>query len=131
MQQAVPQAAATGGAGSTLTVLLLLAGLLVIVAIGVKLYDLKRKREAEAVHLQAQASDALLRDPTMFGLAVTPTAHVPWWSGTPARLEVGGHVPTSEARERALRIVEAEARSLRPDVTVVDKLEVEAIERVA
>jgi len=74
MQQAVPQAAATGGAGSTLTVLLLLAGLLVIVAIGVKLYDLKRKRDAEAVHLQAQVSDALLRDQSLFGLAVTPTA---------------------------------------------------------
>ena len=131
MQQAVPQAAATGGAGSTLTVLLLLAGLLVIVAIGVKLYDLKRKRDAEAVHLQAQVSDALLRDPMMFGLAVTPTAHVPLLSGTPARLEVTGHVPTAEARERALRIIEAEARSLRPDVTIVDKLEVEPIERVA
>jgi len=131
MPQAVPQVATSGGAGPTLAVFLLLFGLLVIVGIGVKLYDLKRKREAEAVHLQAQASDALLRDPMMFGLAVTPTAHVPWWSGTPARLEVGGHVPTSEARERALRIVEAEARSLRPDVTIVDKLEVEAIERVA
>src|SRR5438874_762514 len=95
MQQAVPQAAATGGAGSTLTVLLLLAGLLVIVAIGVKLYDLKRKRDAEGVHLQAQVSDALLRDQSLFGLAVTPTATVPWWSGTPARLEATGHVPIS------------------------------------
>ena len=34
----------------------------VIIGIGVKLYDLKRKREAESVHLQAQISDALLRD---------------------------------------------------------------------
>ena len=131
MQQAVPQAAATGGAGSTLTVLLLLAGLLVIVAIGVKLYDLKRKRDAEGVHLQAQVSDALLRDQSLFGLAVTPTATVPWWSGTPARLEVTGHVPTPEARERALRIIEQEARSLRPDVAIVDRLEIEPAVRVA
>jgi len=131
MTPAASQAATSGGAGTTLTVFLLLFGLLVIVGIGVKIYDLKRKRDAEAVHLQAQASDALLRDPTMFGLAVTPTAHVPWWSGTPARLEVTGHVPSSEARERALRIIEAEARSLRPDVTLVDKLEVEPMERVA
>jgi hypothetical protein len=131
MPQAAPQAATSGGAAPTLAVFLLLFGLLVIVGIGVKLYDLKRKREAEAVHLQAQASDALLRDSMMFGLAVTPSAHVPWWSGTPARLEVTGHVPTAEARERALRIVEAEARSLRPDVTIVDKLEVEPVERVA
>jgi hypothetical protein len=131
MQQAVPQAAASGGSGSTLTVLLLLAGLLVIVAIGVKLYDLKRKRDAEAVHLQAQVSDALLRDQSLFGLAVTPTASVPWWSGTPARLEIGGHVPTPEARERALRIAEQEARSLRPDVVIADRLEIEPAVRVA
>jgi hypothetical protein len=114
-----------------LTVFLLLFGLLVIVGIGVKLYDLKRKREAEGVHLQAQVSDALLRDPTLFGLAVTPTAHVPWWSGTPVRLEVCGRVPSAAARELALRIVSQEARSVRPDVEIADKLEVEAMERVA
>ena len=130
--QAVPQtAAASGGMGSTMTVLLLLAGLLVIVAIGVKLYDLKRKRDAEAIHLQAQVSDALLRDPNLFGLAVTPTAHVPWWSGTPARLDVSGHVPSPEARERALNVIEREAKALRSDVVIADRVEVEPAARVA
>jgi len=113
-------------AGSTAIVILLLLGLLVIVGIGVKLYDLKRKREAEGVQLQAQVSDALLRDPGLFGLAVTPTAHVPWWSGTPVHLEVVGRVPTPEARERALRLVEAEARQIRSDVEIADRLEVDA-----
>lgn len=113
-------------AGSTGIVILLLLGLLVIVGIGVKLYDLKRKREAEGVQLQAQISDALLRDPGLFGLAVTPTAHVPWWSGTPVHLEVVGRVPTPEARERALRLVEAEARQIRSDVEIADRLEVDA-----
>ena len=131
MPQAAPQAATSGGAAPTLTVFLLLFALLVIVGIGVKLYDLKRKREAEAVHLQAQVSDALLRDQTLFGLAVTPTAHVPWWSGTPAHIDVCGRVPTAEARERALRIVEQEARSVRSDVDVADRLEVETMARVA
>ena len=131
MPQAAPQAATSGGAAPTLTVFLLLFGLLVLVGIGVKLYDLKRKREAEAVHLQAQVSDALLRDPTLFGLAVTPTAHVPWWSGTPARIEVSGRVPSADARERALRIVEQEARSVRSDVEIVDRLELESVARVA
>jgi len=128
--QAAPQAAASGGAG-TLTVFLLLFGLLVIVGIGVKLYDLKRKRDAEGVHLQAQISDALLRDPALFGLAVTPTAHVPWWSGTPARIDVTGRVPSADARERAMRVVEGEARAVRPDVEIADRLEVERLERVA
>ena len=64
--------------GPMASVIVLLLGLLVLVGVGVKLYDLKRKREAEGVHVQAQVSDALLRDPSLFGLAVTPTAHVPW-----------------------------------------------------
>jgi hypothetical protein len=129
--QAAPQAATSGGMGPTLTVFLLLFGLLVIVGIGVKLYDLKRKRDAEGVHLQAQVSDALLRDATLFGMAVTPTAHVPWWSGTPARLELVGRVPTPDARDRARRIAEEEARGVRSDVEIVDRLEVERVERVA
>jgi hypothetical protein len=108
------------------SVVFLLVGLLVIVGVGVKLYDLKRKREAEGVHLQAQVSDALLRDPSLFGLAVTPTAHVPWWSGTPVRLEVVGRVPTAEARDRVLRLVDQEARQLRSDVEIVDLLQVDA-----
>jgi hypothetical protein len=107
-------------------VIVLLVGLLVIVAVGVKLYDLKRRREAEAVHLQAQVSDALLRDPSVYGLAVTPTAHVPWWSGTPARLEVVGRVPTPESREPVLRLVEQEAQRVRPDVVLVDHLQIDA-----
>jgi hypothetical protein len=110
--------------GPTATVLVLLVGLLVVVGIGVKLYDLKRKREAEAVHLQAQVSDALLRDATLFGLAVTPTAQVPLWKGTPARLEVAGRVPEPEYRDQVLRLVEQERRHVRPDVVIVDRLEI-------
>jgi hypothetical protein len=115
--------------GPTATVLVLLVGLLVVVGIGVKLYDLKRKREAEAVHLQAQVSDALLRDAGLFGLAVTPTAEVPWWSGTPARLDVVGRVPDPEYRDRVLRLVEHESRHVRPDVVIVDRLELDATAR--
>ena len=111
--------------GPVASVIVLLLGLLLLVGVGVKLYDLKRKREAEGVHLQAQVSDALLRDPSFFGLAVTPTAHVPWWSGTPARLEVVGRVPTPEARDRIVRLVEQEARELRPDVVIVDRMQVD------
>jgi len=130
MPQAAPQAAVSGGATSTLTVFLLLFALLVIVGIGVKLYDLKRKREAEAVHLQAHVSDALLRDQTLFGLAVTPTAHVPW-SGTPARLEISGRVTEPRLREHVLQLAEKEAQRIRPDVVVVDRLRIEDEAKVA
>jgi hypothetical protein len=101
-------------------------GMLVLIGVGVKMYDLKRKREAEGVALQARVSDALMREPNLFTLAVTPTAHVPWWSGTPVRLDLTGRVPTPEARDQILRLVEREAQQIRPDVTLVDRLQVDA-----
>ena len=42
--------------------LALMGVLLLVVGIGVKIWDYKRKREAEAVQLQSQISDALLRE---------------------------------------------------------------------
>lgn len=103
----------------------IVAALLVILGILVKMLDLKRKREAEAVHVQAQISDALLREPSLFGMPVTPTAHVPLWSGTPVRLEITGHIPVPEARETVLRLVRAEAVRVRPDVDIQDRLTVD------
>jgi hypothetical protein len=123
MQQTATDSA--GGSSAAILVLLVI-GLLVIIGIGVKLYDLKRKREVEAVHLQARVSDALMREPELINLAVTPTASVPWWSGTPARLEVTGRVPEAQMREQVLRLVEREAQQVRSDVTVVDRLQVDA-----
>jgi hypothetical protein len=116
--------------GPMATVLVLLVGLLVIVGVGVKLYDLRRSREAQAVHLQAQVSDALLRDANLFGLAVTPTVHVPWWSGTPAHLEVTGRVPDGYEQQRVLQLVEREARQIRSDVVIEDRLDIDESVRV-
>ena len=118
--------------GSFATVLVLLIGLLVIIGAAVKIYDVKRKREIEAVHLQAQVSDALLRDASLYSLAVTPTASVPW-SGTPARLDILGRVPDPQQRDHVLRLAEREAQRIRPDVVVVDRLRVEepTVARVA
>ncbi|MBI2204399.1 MAG: hypothetical protein HYU41_11180 [Candidatus Rokubacteria bacterium] len=130
-----PSASATaGGAGAgAIAMVAIVLGLLVIVGVAVKLYDLKRKREAESVHLQAQISDALLREQALFGMPVTPTAHVPFWSGGPACIEVTGHVPSTEAREQALRLIQAEAARIRPDFTIEDHLAVvpEAARRAA
>jgi hypothetical protein len=122
MQQTATDSA---GAGSAVLLVLLVIGLLLIIGAGVKIFDLRRKREVEGVHLQARVSDALMREPDLINLAVTPTAEVPWWSGTPVRLEVTGRVPSPEARDQVLRLVEREARQVRPDVTIVDRLQVE------
>jgi hypothetical protein len=104
--------------------------LLLVVGIG-KLLDLRRKRQAEAVHIQAQASDALLRDQSLFGLPVTPTARVPTWRGSPAVLEVTGEVPSPEMRDLVLRIVRDEACRIRPDVRIEDRLSVRPARRAA
>ncbi|HUK64223.1 MAG TPA: hypothetical protein VLV15_12845, partial [Dongiaceae bacterium] len=56
-----PAPAAAGDSSGVLMALALMGALLVVVGIGVKLWDAKRKRDAEAVHMQSQISDALLR----------------------------------------------------------------------
>src|SRR5258706_15248611 len=77
--------------------------LLVVVLLGVavKLYDLKRKREDEAVAAQARISDALLMDANLAGLPLTPTAPLPLWGGTPPVVAITGAGPGPELRDAA------------------------------
>lgn len=121
-----PTATTTATGTGAITMFALIVGLLVVVGVGVKMYDLKRRREADAVHLQAQISDALLREQAFFGMPITPTAHVPFLRGSPAVIEVTGHVPSTEARESAMRLIRAEAARIRPDFTIEDKLAIDA-----
>jgi hypothetical protein len=119
-----PSAPAAGGSASALSVIAVIAILLLALAVTVKLFDLRRKRESEAVQLQAQVSDALLRDPALFNLPITPTARVPFWSGSPATIEIAGQVPDPETRARVIRIARQEAERIRPDITIEDRLAV-------
>ena len=95
-----------------------------VIGVVVKLFDLKQKRESEAVQLQAQLSDALLREPSLATLPLTPTVHVPMWKGTPATIEMMGRVPTPEAKDAVLRIVRDEAARVRSDVQIEERLSV-------
>jgi hypothetical protein len=111
----------------------LVVGFLALVVIAGRLLDLRQRREAEAVHLQAQVSDALLREPSLAGLPVTPVAHISAWRGSPATLVVSGHVSSQELHDLALRIARQEALRIRPDVVLEDRLSVEptAVRRAA
>ena len=127
--QAWAQVAATpspgSGSGASLVgmvVVILVA--LVIVGVGVKLYDLRRLRESEAVQLQAQVSDALLREQLLLGAPIMATARAPLWRRSPPTIEIAGQVPSPQARETALRIVRAEASRIRADVQIEDRLAV-------
>src|SRR2546428_1041864 len=119
-RSASPRGSHTGGAA--IAAVGAVVGLLVVIGIVAKLFDLKQKRESEAVQLQAQLSDALLREPSLAGLPLTPTVHVPMWTGTPARIEITGQVPRPELKDLALRLVSDEASRIRSDIKIVDRL---------
>lgn len=117
-----PAAGATSSGGSAALGFLIILGLLVIVGVAVKLYDRKRKRDAEAVHLQAQVSDALMRDARLAGLVLTPSARVPTWGGGPAIIEISGEALDPATHDVVLRVAREEAARLRPDVQIEDRL---------
>jgi hypothetical protein len=129
---APPPGNASGGAAesnmniaTTAVIVASVVGLLVVLGALIKMLDLKRKREGEAVVVQARISDAFLRDPRLFSLPITPTAHVPLWKGTPVTVALTGHVPSEDLRGVAIRVVEQEASQLGPDVRIESKIGVE------
>jgi len=115
-----PLEPAGGGAG--LALVLLVVGFVVVLAVAGKLVDLRQRREGDTVYLEAQISDALLRDPKLFGLPVTSTVWLPTWKGSPATITVSGQVPTPELRQVVLRTVEEEASRIRSDFRIEDRL---------
>ena len=110
---------------TTAVVVATVLAVLVILGALIKMLDLKRKRDGEAIVVQARISDAVLRDPRLFSLPITPTAHVPLWKGSPVTVEVGGHVPSEDLREAAIHLVEREASQLGPDIRIESKIGVE------
>jgi hypothetical protein len=124
-------AAPAGDDSGILLALGLMAAILVIVAVGVKIWDRRRKREAEAVHLQSQLSDALLREADFFGLSITPT--VTSVSGDAPRVEVSGRAPSPAVRDAALRIVREECLRSNHTCEIIDHIEIaqEAVSRSA
>jgi hypothetical protein len=121
-----PPTAAPGDNSGILMALALMGALLLVVGIGVKIWDAKRKREAEAVHLQSQISDALLREQDFFGLAITPTVHPPMRRGGRMDIEVTGQAPSTTVRDTALRIIRDEATRMGVDFEIDDDIQVTA-----
>jgi len=63
-----------------------------------------------------------LRDPRLFSLPITPTAHVPLWKGRPVTVEVAGQVPSDDLRDAAIGLIEHEASQLGPEVHVESRI---------
>jgi len=98
--------------------LALLGGLILAVAI----VDLKRKRRAEAVAIESQIADALMREPRLARSAVTTVAHVPLSGRSGLMVEVRGEVEYPEIRETAIRVVRQELLRFHPDARVEDRI---------
>jgi hypothetical protein len=125
-----PPASSAGGiSGGALAVIGLLA-LLVLVAVAVKLYDAKRKRENEGVVLQARLSDSLMLDSRLSGVPVVASVHVPLWRGAPPVVEVSGAVPSPELRDTAIQLIKREmagSPARIEDLVVVDPRKFERV----
>jgi hypothetical protein len=98
--------------------------LLLLLGIGVKFLDLRRRRDEEAVAIQARISDALLLDPALSHLPIVPTVRVPLWRGKPAMVEVRGSVPLPGMRRAAVDLVVKEALRTGRTCSVVDRISV-------
>jgi hypothetical protein len=80
-----------------------IAGVLATLGAAATLYSMKRRRRDEADEVRARVSDALLGEPTLAGLPIRATVHVPLWWRSPITLEVTGPVPTAEVRDAVLQ----------------------------
>ena len=101
--------------------LLVLFALVVALA---KLIDLARRRRRERAALRGRLTDALMRDQRFTGLALVPKVHVPFWSGSPARIRVVGVAPSTETRQAALEVLSQAAAAERSDVEIEDRTKV-------
>jgi hypothetical protein len=120
-----PVTPAPQGAGTGVATVVALLVLLAIIVVAVKLYDLKRKREEEALALEARISDALLVHPSLTGLPVIASAHVPMFGRSAPVVEVSGTVPTDELRQAALEVVRRELPD--SDVRIEDRIVVDPV----
>lgn len=126
-----PTATVDGGGVGLVGVVAALIFLIVAVGIAVKFYDVKRKREEEGVVLQARLSDALLLHPSLVGMPVVASVHMPLRRSAPPLVEVKGTVANQASREIAMQLVQRELAGVHAEVEdeiLVDPL---AIKRVA
>ncbi|MBI2527940.1 MAG: hypothetical protein HYY95_09440 [Candidatus Rokubacteria bacterium] len=124
-----PQTApvAGGGVGGALLLVGVIGALLVLIGITVKMYDLKRQREEEGVALQARISDALMMDPSLAGLALTPTVRIPFRRGLSGAVTVTGVAPTPQLREAAIQLVMREVTHAGARVHIEDRIAVDTM----
>src|SRR4029077_11742507 len=99
--------------------------MLLVIVVGVKLYDAKRKREGKALTVKARISDALVRH--FVPLPITAVASGSAWRRSPLVLSIRGSVPTPEQRGAVMQLVGQELSRHHPGVRVEDRLVVDPL----
>ena len=105
-------------------VLVAAATIVLIIGILGTLFEVKDKRAAEAIAVQGEIVDALLRERVLNGLSLTPTARARLWRGSPVIVRVTGEVPSRELRRVALRAAERGAAKLLVRVRIKSRIRV-------
>jgi hypothetical protein len=95
---------------------------LAVLVVGVMFLDLKRKRMAQAIAIEGQIADALMREPRLTRTVITPVAHLPLTGKPRPMVEVRGEVEYPELREVAVRAVRQELLRSYPEGTVEDRI---------
>lgn len=97
------------GGGATVTAgIILVVALLGVLILALAVRDLRRKRRAQAVVIEGQIADALMREPRLVGAGLAAEVHLPLQGGAAPTVEVRGEVEYPELRETAVRIVRQE-----------------------
>jgi len=117
------------GAAGGMVVGAVLLGLLLVIGVAIKLYDMKRKREEEGVAVQGALSDALLVERSLAGLTITPTVQVPFRRSMPANVTVRGLVPAPAHRDATLQLVTREIARSRMRFRIEDRIVVDPLMR--
>ncbi len=122
-----PTAPASSTPGGAITVVVVVVAVLLAIGVGVKLYDLTRKREQELLSLQLRISDALLLDRSLAGLPIAAFASRSLWRRSPVVVAVTGPVPTPELRDAVMRLVERELSHRQPGGRAEDRIVVDPL----
>src|SRR2546425_6579466 len=81
---------AAEGGGATIAAVVVVVGLLMVIGVVVKLFDLKQRRESEAGQLQTPLSHAAFREKATPRPPLAPPGPLPRWEGTPGTISGGG-----------------------------------------
>ena len=98
--------------GAIMLILLGAGGCLLLLGLVARILELRLRRDGEAIAVRGLISDALDRDPSLFGAEVAVVrVRVPLLTGSPVTIRVAGQVSSNQLRKAVLESIRRAARS--------------------